>query len=226
VSSRAMVKRSARDGEKCVWQIEIETLERTSWKCLQAKPAAVNDRQASKSPFYSQKRLKPFLGESFPTLTGSRSFLHQKADLREPVPLRHARVPPGRGDTAPLLLGHHGNPTVIYHTQKNIEHWQDMLARCMFHGGGMRKKTWFQNMMGYGLFTGARIHYGAENSAPSPSHRPRQQQAPDLVHAGLKTTAVHVLTSYRAQLSRFFRNEINPRRDLFLRMAFVGADAP
>jgi phenylacetate-CoA ligase len=92
---------------------------------------------------------------------------------------------------------------------------------------GVRKNDVFQNMMGYGLFTGGiGFHYGAERLGAltipiGPGNSKRQlwfmQQ--------FRTTAVHILPSYALRLATFFaETSIDPRRDLALRVAFVGAE--
>jgi len=100
------------------------------------------------------------------------------------------------------------------------------MARCMYMAG-MRKSDVFQNMMGYGLFTGGiGFHYGAEKLGAltipiGPGNSKRQlwfmQQ--------FKTTAVHILPSYALRLSMFFDEiSLDPKKDLSLRIAFVGAE--
>jgi len=119
-----------------------------------------------------------------------------------------------------------GNPTVIYHTRGDIEAWGDLLARCMYMVG-VRRTDVFQNMMGYGLFTGGiGFHYGAERLGAltipiGPGNSKRQlwfmQQ--------FRTTVVHILPSYALRRATFFaETSIDPRRDLGLRIAFVGAE--
>jgi phenylacetate-CoA ligase len=92
---------------------------------------------------------------------------------------------------------------------------------------GVRKTDVFQNMMGYGLFTGGiGFHYGAERLGAltipiGPGNSKRQlwfmQQ--------FRTTVVHILPSYALRLATFFaETSIDPRKDLGLRIAFVGAE--
>ena len=59
-----------------------------------------------------------------------------------------------------------GQATVIYYTRGDIEAWADLVARSMYMTG-LRPGDVFQNMMGYGLFTGGLgFHYGAERLGP------------------------------------------------------------
>lgn len=55
-----------------------------------------------------------------------------------------------------------GRPTVVGYTQKDLDNWTDALCRGMTSFGVTRKDV-FQNMHGYGLFTGGLgAHYAAE----------------------------------------------------------------
>ena len=55
-----------------------------------------------------------------------------------------------------------GNPTVVFHTERDVAEWTNQVARCLYMAG-VRKGDVFQNTMGYGLFTGGLgFHYGAE----------------------------------------------------------------
>jgi phenylacetate-CoA ligase len=91
----------------------------------------------------------------------------------------------------------------------------------------VRKSDVFQNMMGYGLFTGGiGFHYGAERlgvmTIPiGPGNSKRQIWF--LRHLG--TTVIHILPSYALHLAGYFPEAgIDPRRDLKLRIAFIGAE--
>jgi phenylacetate-CoA ligase len=100
------------------------------------------------------------------------------------------------------------------------------MARCMYMAG-MRKNDVFQNMMGYGLFTGGMgFHYGAEKlGALTIPIGPGNSKRQIWFLKEFKTTAMHVLPSYALRLATHVQEMgMNPRRDLSLRMAFVGAE--
>jgi phenylacetate-CoA ligase len=85
----------------------------------------------------------------------------------------------------------------------------------------------FQNMMTYGLFTGALVtHYGAEKIGclvipAGPGNSERQV----MLMQDFRTTFLHLTPSYALYLADFMEKRgINPRRDLALRKAFVGAE--
>ena len=55
-----------------------------------------------------------------------------------------------------------GNPTVICHSQHDLDQWANRVARCMYMVG-IRNTDVFQNTSGYGMFTGGLgFQYGAE----------------------------------------------------------------
>ncbi len=57
-----------------------------------------------------------------------------------------------------------GRPTVVGYTQKDIDNWSESLARGMV-SFGVGPSSVFQNMHGYGLFTGGLgAHYAAEKA--------------------------------------------------------------
>jgi phenylacetate-CoA ligase len=92
---------------------------------------------------------------------------------------------------------------------------------------GVRKGDVFQNMMGYGLFTGGLgLHYGSEKlgslTIPASSGNSKRQIK---LMQDFGTTAIHITPSYALHLYTIFEEEgIDPRQDLKLRIAFLGAE--
>ena len=92
---------------------------------------------------------------------------------------------------------------------------------------GVTKRDVLQNMMTYGLFTGALVmHYGAEKVGclvipAGPGNSEKQL----LLMQDFRTTVIHVTPSYALYLADFLQKKgVDPRRDLALRKAFVGAE--
>jgi phenylacetate-CoA ligase len=92
---------------------------------------------------------------------------------------------------------------------------------------GMTSDDVLQNMMTYGLFTGALVmHYGAEKVGclvipAGPGNSEKQL----LLMLDFRSTAVHVTPSYALYFAGFLESKgVDPRRDLALRRAFVGAE--
>ena len=149
-----------------------------------------------------------------------------KADLRDAFPYGFLAVPLDEVVRLHSSSGTTGNPTVIYHTQADIAAWQDLVARCMYMAG-MRYTDVFQNIMGYGLFTGGLgFHYGAEKlGAMTIPIGPGNSKRQIWFMQEFKTTAMHILPSYALRLAGHVREMgLDPRKDLSVRMAFVGAE--
>ncbi|HZE22109.1 MAG TPA: hypothetical protein VE082_08655, partial [Desulfobaccales bacterium] len=145
------------------WDVNLETLSPEALQDLQLQRLRQTVETAARSPFYGRR-----LQEAGVT----------DADLRTPDDIR--RIPLTTKDdlrahnremlTRPLAdmvrvhasSGTSGQATVIYYTRKDVETWADLVARSLYMTG-MRPADVFQNMMGYGLFTGGLgLHYGAE----------------------------------------------------------------
>jgi phenylacetate-CoA ligase len=82
-------------------------------------------------------------------------------------------------------------------------------------------------MMGYGLFTGGLgLHYGAEKlgalTIPASSGNSKRQIR---LMCDFGSTALHITPSYALHLHTIFEEEgVDPKRDLDLRIAFLGAE--
>jgi phenylacetate-CoA ligase len=202
------------------WDREIETMERSALQRLQSERLAVTLERAARAPFY--RRL---FGGRGPGEFSQLPFT-TKAELRDSFPYGFLAVPLTEVVRLHSSSGTTGNPTVIYHTQADIAAWQDLVARCMYMAG-MRSTDVFQNIMGYGLFTGGLgFHYGAEKlGAMTIPVGPGNSRRQIWFMREFKTTAMHILPSYALRLATHVKESgLDPRRDLSLRMAFVGAE--
>jgi phenylacetate-CoA ligase len=200
------------------WEREIETLERPALQRLQANRLSVTLERASRAPFYRER-----LGK---TADFSRLPFTTKADLRAGFPYGFLAVPLGEVVRLHSSSGTTGNPTVIYHTREDIAAWQDLVARCLYMAG-MRAHDVFQNIMGYGLFTGGLgFHYGAEKlGAMTIPVGPGASKRQVWFMREFKTTAMHILPSYALRLATHVKElGLDPAKDLSVRMAFVGAE--
>jgi phenylacetate-CoA ligase len=118
-----------------------------------------------------------------------------------------------------------GQATVIYYTREDVEEWADLVARCLFMTG-LRAGDVFQNMMGYGLFTGGLgFHYGAERlgalTIPVGAGNSRRQVQIMVDHA---TTALHIIPSYALYLLNTFAEMGVDPQSRPLKLAFIGAE--
>ena len=208
------------------WEKETETMGRSDLASLQLDRLNHSLEQARRSPFYGKR----FAYKAPSHLAGLGDLttlpFTTKDDLRNAFPYGFLTVDLKEVVRLHSSSGTTGNPTVVFHTAGDIGQWGNLIARCMYTTG-VRKHDVFQNMMGYGLFTGGLgFHYGAEKlgvmTIPiGPGNSKRQIW----FLQNLETTVVHILPSYALRLYKFFEEfAIDPREDLALRIAFVGAE--
>jgi phenylacetate-CoA ligase len=201
-------------------------MSRSALERMQAARLAETVRRAAQAPFYRELLKKSGVGKMRSIADVSRLPFTTKADLRYAFPYGFLAAPLEQVVRLHSSSGTTGNPTVIYHTKEDIAAWQDLVARCMYMAG-MRSTDVFQNIMGYGLFTGGLgFHYGAEKlGALTIPVGPGNSKRQIWFMREFKTTAIHILPSYALRLATHVQEMgLDPRRDLFLRMAFVGAE--
>ncbi|MEM2990061.1 MAG: phenylacetate--CoA ligase, partial [Halobacteria archaeon] len=143
------------------WEREFETLKRGELKKLQLRrlKAAVQ-RVYRNVPFYRSKfASKPEISK----LEDEQKLpFTSKSDIRDSYPFKMFAVPMSQVIRLHASSGTSGKPTVVGYTQRDIETWANLIARCLTMVG-VRKGDIFQNAVGYGLFTGGLgFHYGAE----------------------------------------------------------------
>lgn len=211
------------------WNPEAETLDRPAlarrqWQRLQETVA----RLAAHVPFYQRKFAE--LGLQADDLR-SRDDLRRlpftvNADLREHYPDGLLAVPRAKVLRVHTSSGTTGKPKAIHFSRQDLEHAAELMARCLTMGG-VREADVLQNMMTYGLFTGAlMMHYGAEKVGAmvipaGPGNSERQL----LLMRDFRTTVIHLTPSYALYFADLLeRQGVDPRRDLALRKAFVGAE--
>ncbi len=148
-----------------------------------------------------------------------------KDDLRSNYPTGLLCVPHADIVRMHVSSGTTGTPVAICHTQNDLNSWASLMARSM-HMAGIRREDVFQNMSGYGLFTGGLgIHYGAERlgcfTIPAGAGNSRRQLK---LVKDFKTTAVHILPSYALILGGHLEEAGENPQDLPLRIALIGAE--
>lgn len=183
--------------------------------------------QARKNDFY-RKRLDDagVTPSSLRTLDDLKKIpFTTKDDLRDQYPTGLLSVPTSEIVRMHCSSGTTGTPVAICHTQNDLNSWADLMARCMYMVG-VRKTDVFQNMSGYGLFTGGLgIHYGAERLGcmTIPAGAGNSLRQIKLVK-DFKTTVAHILPSYAIILGEHLRSMGEDPRDFPLRIALVGAE--
>jgi len=149
-----------------------------------------------------------------------------KQDLRDTYPFGIASVPLDKCVRLHSSSGTTGNPTVVLHTQKDLEQWANAVARCLWMVG-CRPDDVFQNTSGYGMFTGGLgFQYGAELlgmlTVPAAAGNTLRQLK---FFKDFRTSVVHAIPSYAARLYEVMCEQgIDPRRDLALRTLVIGAE--
>jgi phenylacetate-CoA ligase len=208
------------------WNVEIETLTADKIQQLQLERLRLTVARAAQSPFYGERlRQAGVIPDSLQSIADIRKIpFTTKDDLRA-----HSRqmltVPLQKVIRLHASSGTTGQATVIYYTRTDIELWADLVARSMYMTG-MREDDVFQNMMGYGLFTGGLgFHYGSERlgALTIPVGAGNSKRQVQLMQQ-FGTTAVHIIPSYALFLLNTFNDLGVDPRDLPLRLAYIGAE--
>ncbi len=118
-----------------------------------------------------------------------------------------------------------GTPTAVFYTRNDLDSWADLVARCMYMVG-IRPGDVFQNLSGYGLFTGGLgIHYGAEKlgclTIPAGTGNSKRQIK---LLRDFKVSAIHIIPSYALHLATVFQELGLDPAGLHLRTALIGAE--
>lgn len=209
------------------WEKSIETQPRQELEKLQLERIKSTLTVASNAPYYKDKFQKHNISpDAIRCLDDFRKLpFTTKADMRANYPfgllagnLEDAvRIHSSSGTT--------GNPTVIIHSQHDLDSWANLVARCLYMVG-LRKKDVFQNSSGYGMFTGGLgFQYGAERlgalTVPAAAGNSKRQIK---FITDFKTTALHAIPSYAIRLAEVFQEEgINPTESS-LKTLIIGAE--
>ncbi len=177
-----------------------------------------------RSPFYAKKFADIDLStiktqEDFETLPFS-----EKADLRDAYPLGLQAVPDEEVVRIHASSVTTGTPLVIPITQKDVDDWADMFARC-YEVAGITNKDRIQITPGYGLWTaGIGFQLGCERLGAmaipmGPGNTEKQLQ----MMQDLQTTVITATSSYALLLAE----EVNKRglRDkISLKKGVIGSE--
>ena len=149
-----------------------------------------------------------------------------KQDLRENYPFGLACVPLRDCVRLHSSSGTTGNPTVILHTQNDLDEWANQVARNLWMVG-LRPEDVFQNSSGYGMFTGGLgFQYGAERlgmlTVPAAAGNSLRQIK---FIRDFGTTALHAVPSYVTRLYEVMQEQgVDPRKDTKLKVLAIGAE--
>jgi len=211
------------------WQKDIETISRRALEELQLIRLKQTVRQAYKNiPFYKESFSKLHIAPKDITSLKDIQKLPftTREDLREHYPFGMLAVPKEQVIRLHTSSGTTGKPKAIFFSKKDVDRAAELIARCLIMTG-IKKDDVLQNMMTYGLFTGALVmHYGAEKVGvlviPAGPGNTKRQIA---LMQDFRTTTLHVTPSYALYLASVIHNEgLDPKKDLFLRRAYMGSE--
>ena len=206
----------------------METMTRAEIEALQLQRLQATVEHCMQSPFYKKRfeenGLKP---SDIKTLDDLRKIpFTTKQDLRDTYPFGIASTPLRNCVRLHSSSGTTGNPTVILHTQKDLDEWANQVARNLWMVG-LRPDDVFQNSSGYGMFTGGLgFQYGAERlgmlTVPAAAGN-SLRQIKFITDFG--TTALHAVPSYVTRLYEVMKdNGVDPRKDTKLKVLAIGAE--
>ncbi|MFQ3574728.1 MAG: phenylacetate--CoA ligase [Thermodesulfovibrionales bacterium] len=211
------------------WDEELETISHNKLRELQLKRLRDTiGRVYFNVPFYHKKFREINITPDDITKVEDISKLPftNRQDILDNYPTGLLAVPRDEMVRVHTSSGTTGKPKAIFFTKNDIDRASDLVARCLVMTG-MRKNDVLQNMMTYGLFTGALVmHYGAEKVGilivpAGPGNTERQI----LLMKDFKTTALHITPSYALYLAEYIKSKgIDPKRDLYLKRAYLGAE--
>ncbi|MBR5918970.1 MAG: phenylacetate--CoA ligase [Prevotella sp.] len=207
---------------------EVETMPREELEKLQLERLQKTVRHCMNAEFYRKKfdelGITP---DDIQSLDDVRRLpFTTKEDLRENYPFGLACVPMRDCTRLHSSSGTTGNPTVVLHSQKDLDEWATAVARCLWMVGS-RPEDVFQNSAGYGMFTaGLGFQYGAERvgmlTVPAAAGNTTRQIK---FIKDFGTTVLHAIPSYASRIYEVMKEEgVDPRRDTNLRVLCIGAE--
>lgn len=206
----------------------VETISREdlrAWQLMQLRLTAV---WALKTRFYEERLRKAGIRapEDIKSLDAVRDIpFTTKDDLRASYPEGMLAVDKSRVVRLHTSSGTTGMPTVIYHTQSDLDHWTELVTRGLT-ACGMTHRDVFQNMMTYGLFTGGLgLHYGAERLGalviPAGAGNTRRQLQ---LMKDFHTTVLHATPNYMLHVMLKLSEYGFSLNDFSLSKVFLGAE--
>ena len=207
---------------------DIETMPRQELEQLQLERLKSTVKHCMYSPFYQEKfKELGITPDDIKSLDDVRKLpFTTKEDLRENYPFGICCVPIKECVRLHSSSGTTGNPTVVLHTQKDLDEWANAVARCLWMVGS-RPEDVFQNSAGYGMFTaGLGFQYGAEKvgmlTVPAAAGNTTRQIK---FIKDFGTSVLHAIPSYASRIYEVMKEEgVDPRKDTKLRVLCIGAE--
>ncbi len=223
-----MYRRELPDWKSEYLDPELETMTREQIEALQVERLKDTVKRCMNNPFYKARLQEAGVSpENIRSVDDIRRIpFTTKQDLRDTYPFGLASVPLTECVRLHSSSGTTGNPTVILHTQKDLDEWANQVARNLWMVG-LRPDDIFQNSSGYGMFTGGLgFQYGAERlgmlTVPAAAGNSLRQIK---FMKDFGTTAVHAVPSYVTRLYEVMQEQgVDPRKDTKLKVLAIGAE--
>ncbi len=207
---------------------ELETMSRDEISALQVKRLKETVARCMNNPVYKARLEEAGVSpENITSVDDIRRIpFTTKQDLRDTYPFGLASAPLTECVRLHSSSGTTGNPTIILHTQKDLDEWANQVARNLWMVG-LRPDDVFQNSSGYGMFTGGLgFQYGAERigmlTVPAAAGNTLRQIK---FMTDLGTTAVHAVPSYVTRIYEVMQEiGVDPRKDTKLKVLAIGAE--
>jgi phenylacetate-CoA ligase len=208
------------------WQHDLECMPRDVLQARQLKQLrSTVDRLSRNVRFY--RDLDVAVGPLRSLDDVRRLPFTTSADLREGYPDGFLAVPHSELLRLHTSSGTTGKPKALFFSRRDVNQAAELVARCLVMAGATSHDV-LQNMMTYGLFTGALVvQYGAEKVGllvipAGPGNTERQL----LLMRDFRTSLLHTTPSYALYFADFLEKRgVNPRKELALRKAFIGAES-
>lgn len=148
-----------------------------------------------------------------------------KTDLRDNYPFGLFAAPRDEIVRIHTSSGTTGKPTVIGYTKKDLDMWQEIVAR-MVTAAGVTERDTVQIAFGYGLFTGGfGLHYGCERVGasviPASSGNTERQL---LLMEDFKVSALVCTPTYALHIAEVAEEKGSDIRKLSLRWGLFGGE--
>jgi phenylacetate-CoA ligase len=205
----------------------LETISRDELADLQAARLRHTMELAARAPFYEKAFAEAGVSPDSIASPGDVKKLPftTKDDLRAGYPMGLVACDPKKLVRLHASSGTTGTPTAILYTREDLATWAELVARCMYMTG-VREGDVFQNIAGYGLFTGGLgIHYGAEHlgclTVPAGAGNTKRQIK---LIRDFGVSVLHIIPSYALYFGTVLEKEGIDPADLPLRIALIGAE--
>lgn len=205
----------------------FEWMSQDELRSLQLDELKTSVTQANKSPYYKEKfkevGVSPDDIKSLDDVT--KLPLTSKEDLRLSYPKGMLTVENEKVIRMHTSSGTTGKPTAIFYTKEDVDCWAELMGRCL-HMAGAGPHEIFQNMTGYGLFTGGLgLHYGAERIGmwciPAGAGNTARQL---MLIRDFHVTVIHATPSYAMHVAERMINDGEDPKALGIKIAVLGAE--